>query len=79
MELFLESRAVEVVVGGLMAFLIPGVPASWDPQTEYTIPSDINLLGSCLMDMAKKVISHTIVWFKCHVDRMNLYFQFSID
>ncbi|KAL0463512.1 UNVERIFIED_CONTAM: Loganic acid O-methyltransferase [Sesamum latifolium] len=53
-EAFLEARAVEMVSGGLMALLISGVPASWNPDTEYTLPSDINLLGSCVMDMAKK-------------------------
>ncbi|KAL8463475.1 hypothetical protein ACS0TY_034211 [Phlomoides rotata] len=53
MEAFLESRSVEMVGGGLMALLVPGVPQVWDPQSEYTIPCDINLLGSCLMDMAK--------------------------
>ncbi|KAH6827668.1 hypothetical protein C2S53_015866 [Perilla frutescens var. hirtella] len=54
MESFLESRAVEIVGGGLMALLIPGVPPSWNHQTEYSIPSNINFLGSCLVDMAKK-------------------------
>ncbi|KAL0430213.1 UNVERIFIED_CONTAM: Loganic acid O-methyltransferase [Sesamum radiatum] len=53
-EAFLEARAVELMSGGLMALLIPGVPASWNPDTEYTLSSDINLLGSCVMDMAKK-------------------------
>ncbi|GER44455.1 S-adenosyl-L-methionine-dependentmethyltransferases superfamily protein [Striga asiatica] len=52
--LFLESRAVEMVHGGLMALLVPGVPEYWDPDEEYTIPSDLNLMGSCLVDMAKK-------------------------
>ncbi|GFQ06401.1 probable S-adenosylmethionine-dependent methyltransferase at5g38100 [Phtheirospermum japonicum] len=53
-ETFLKSRAIEMVPGGLMALLVPGEPELWDPETEYTIPSDLNLLGSCLMDMAKK-------------------------
>ncbi|KAL0424677.1 UNVERIFIED_CONTAM: Loganic acid O-methyltransferase [Sesamum radiatum] len=54
-EAFLEARAVEMVSGGLMALLVPAVPAFWNPETEYTIPCDLNLLGSCLVDMAKKV------------------------
>ncbi|KAL8463485.1 hypothetical protein ACS0TY_034217 [Phlomoides rotata] len=54
MEAFLESRAVEMVGGGLMALLIPAVPQFWNSQTDYTIACDINLLGSCLMDLAKK-------------------------
>lgn len=80
MGAFLEARAAEVVEGGLMALLIPGVPASWNPQTEYTIPSDINLLGSCLMDMAKEVtlyihiFSIYILW--CHFNF--LYFEVRI-
>ncbi|KAK6134171.1 hypothetical protein DH2020_032083 [Rehmannia glutinosa] len=53
-ESFLKSRAVEMVGGGLMALLVPAVPEFWNPEIEYTIPSDINLMGSCLMDMAKK-------------------------
>ncbi|KAL8463471.1 hypothetical protein ACS0TY_034207 [Phlomoides rotata] len=47
-EAFLKSRAVEMMGGGLMALLLPAVP-----ETDYTVPCDINLLGSCLMDMAK--------------------------
>ncbi|KAK6157621.1 hypothetical protein DH2020_011869 [Rehmannia glutinosa] len=55
-ESFLKSRAVEMVGGGLMAFLVPGVPEFWNPEIEYTIPSYLNLLGSCLMDMAKQLL-----------------------
>ncbi|KAL8463504.1 hypothetical protein ACS0TY_034234 [Phlomoides rotata] len=54
MNAFLESRAVEMVGGGLMALLLPAVPQVWNPQTDYTIPCNLNLLGSCLMEMAKK-------------------------
>ncbi|PIN00488.1 Loganate O-methyltransferase [Handroanthus impetiginosus] len=54
-ESFLESRAVEMVSEGLMALLVPAVPDFWNPESEYTIPSDVNLLGSCLVDMAEKV------------------------
>ncbi|KAL0463505.1 UNVERIFIED_CONTAM: Loganic acid O-methyltransferase [Sesamum latifolium] len=71
-EAFLEARAVEMVSGGLMALLIPGVPASWNPDTEYTLPSDINLLGSCVMDMAKKGR-----FSEAKVDSFNLPFYFS--
>ncbi|KAG8366687.1 hypothetical protein BUALT_Bualt17G0105400 [Buddleja alternifolia] len=54
-ESFMEARAVEMVDGGLMALLVPAVPAVWNPKTEYTILCDVNLnLGSCLMDMAKE-------------------------
>ncbi|PIM99554.1 Loganate O-methyltransferase [Handroanthus impetiginosus] len=52
---FLESRAVEIVSGGLMTLLVPAVPDFWNPEREYTVTSDISyLLGSCLVDMAKK-------------------------
>ncbi|KAK4485113.1 hypothetical protein RD792_007723 [Penstemon davidsonii] len=53
---FLDARAHELVSGGLMTLLIPTVPSFWDPQTEYTLITEINLLGSCLMDMAKEGI-----------------------
>lgn len=52
---FLEARADELVGGGIMALLIPAVPTSWDTATEYTIPCDINLMGSCLVDLARQV------------------------
>ncbi|KAL7143671.1 hypothetical protein ABFS83_08G207600 [Erythranthe nasuta] len=69
---FLKARAVEVVGGGLMALVIPGVPDFWDPKTEYTIPSDVNLLGSCLMHMATMGrLSET------KVDSFNLPYYFS--
>ncbi|KAG8382829.1 hypothetical protein BUALT_Bualt05G0119100 [Buddleja alternifolia] len=51
---FLEARAQEVVSGGLMALLVPGVPNFENSGTSYTTPVEIDLLGSCLMDMAKK-------------------------
>ncbi|KAL0430217.1 UNVERIFIED_CONTAM: Loganic acid O-methyltransferase [Sesamum radiatum] len=60
-EAFLEARAVEMVSGGLMALLVPAVPAFWNLETEYTIPSDLNLLGSCLLDMAEKVTTSTTI------------------
>ncbi|KAL7104004.1 hypothetical protein ACP275_08G216800 [Erythranthe tilingii] len=66
------TGAVEVVGGGLMALVIVGVPDFWDPKTKYTIPSDVNLLGSCLMDMA------TMGRFsETKVDSFNLPYYFS--
>ncbi|KAL8470874.1 hypothetical protein ACS0TY_033448 [Phlomoides rotata] len=47
-EAFLESRAVEMVGGGLMALLVPGFPQSGGYETDAT-----KLLGSCLNDLAK--------------------------
>ncbi|KAL0408927.1 UNVERIFIED_CONTAM: Loganic acid O-methyltransferase [Sesamum radiatum] len=53
-ESFLDSRAEELVPGGLMALLVPAVPASWDPNSAYTVLTEVYLLGSCLTDMGKK-------------------------
>ncbi|KAL0408925.1 UNVERIFIED_CONTAM: Loganic acid O-methyltransferase [Sesamum radiatum] len=58
-ESFLDSRAEELVPGGLMALLVPAIPASWDPNSAYATTTEIYLLGSCLMDMAKAVQSDT--------------------
>ncbi|KAG6389885.1 hypothetical protein SASPL_151360 [Salvia splendens] len=40
-ESFLKCRAVEMVEGGIMALLIPGVPDSWDPLKEYTVGTSL--------------------------------------
>ena len=55
MESFLKARAEEIVSGGLMAFIVPGRP---DGSSHYeAVANKANeLLGSCLMDMANKVI-----------------------
>ncbi|KAK4410213.1 Loganic acid O-methyltransferase [Sesamum angolense] len=56
-ETFLEARAQELVSGGLMVLVLPGViPTSAEnSNTSYTdIPTEIALIGSCLTDMAKK-------------------------
>ncbi|XP_042035684.1 loganic acid O-methyltransferase-like [Salvia splendens] len=54
LESFLKCRAVEMVEGGIMALLIPSVPAYLDTQKEYTVGSVTDLLRSSLLDMAKK-------------------------
>ena len=54
-ESFLKCRAVEMVDGGIMALLIPGIPDLWDPQKESTVVSRVELLRSSLVDMAKMV------------------------
>ncbi|CAA2981826.1 probable S-adenosylmethionine-dependent methyltransferase At5g37990 [Olea europaea subsp. europaea] len=51
---FLNSRATEVVSGGLMALLVPAVPTFDHSETTYTTPTEMDVLGSCLMDMANK-------------------------
>lgn len=52
---FLNARATEVVSGGLMALLVPAVPTFDHSETTYTTPTEMDVLGSCLMDMANKV------------------------
>lgn len=59
-ECFLEARAEELVSGGLMALLVPADPTLLDHATSFTTPTEIELLGSCLVDMANKVKKHNI-------------------
>ncbi|PON73712.1 SAM dependent carboxyl methyltransferase [Parasponia andersonii] len=49
---FLHARAEELVVGGLMVLLIPAVPDILLPS-DTTNGTEKDLLGSCLVDMAK--------------------------
>ncbi|KAK4423503.1 putative S-adenosylmethionine-dependent methyltransferase [Sesamum alatum] len=51
---FLDARAKELVQGGLMALLVPAVPAFKNYGTSYTTPTEMDLIDSCLVDMAKK-------------------------
>ncbi|XP_059446644.1 loganic acid O-methyltransferase-like [Corylus avellana] len=52
MESFLCARAEELVVGGLMVLLIVAVP-DVILSSEFTICTQLDHLGSCLMDMEK--------------------------
>ncbi|KAG6655872.1 hypothetical protein CIPAW_05G246400 [Carya illinoinensis] len=52
MESFLIARAQELVVGGLLALFIPAVPDVLSKSDSFT-GLELDLLGSCLMDMAK--------------------------
>ncbi|KAF5450976.1 hypothetical protein F2P56_031285 [Juglans regia] len=52
MESFLIARAQELVVGGLLALFIPAVPDVMSKSDSFT-GLELDLLGSCLMDMAK--------------------------
>ncbi|KAF5445461.1 hypothetical protein F2P56_034508 [Juglans regia] len=55
MDCFLHARAQEVVCGGLIALIVRGRPNdALHSQTHVNILYD--LLGSCLMDMARKGI-----------------------
>ncbi|XP_011070672.1 probable S-adenosylmethionine-dependent methyltransferase At5g37990 isoform X2 [Sesamum indicum] len=73
MESFLDSRAEELVPGGLMALLVPAVPATWDPNSAYTMTTENYLFGTCFMDMAK-----TGRFSKAKVDSFNIPVYFPI-
>jgi hypothetical protein len=59
MESFLCARAEELEVGGLMVLLIAAVPDVIH-SSDTTICSQIDLLGSCLMDMQNMVRKLTL-------------------
>ncbi|KAI3882610.1 hypothetical protein MKX03_007554 [Papaver bracteatum] len=52
MEIFLKARAEEIVGGGLLMLVFPAIPNGTSPSL-CTIGILFDLLGSCLMDMAK--------------------------
>lgn len=55
MDSFLQARVKEIAAGGLMALVIPVEPdVITYPQA--TTGSEFELVGSCLMDMAKMVL-----------------------
>ncbi|XP_015882839.3 loganic acid O-methyltransferase-like [Ziziphus jujuba] len=50
---FLQARAQEIVYGGLMVLIVPGIPNG--THHSQSLPSmNLELLGSCLMDLARK-------------------------
>ncbi|RZC73074.1 hypothetical protein C5167_048554 [Papaver somniferum] len=53
-EAFLHARAEEVVCGGLVVLIVPAVPDESPPSQLHT-QSMFDILGSCLMDMAKTI------------------------
>ncbi|XP_015882888.2 loganic acid O-methyltransferase-like [Ziziphus jujuba] len=53
MEQFLQARAQEIVCGGLMVLIFPGIPnGTHHSQNQPSI--NFEILGSCLMDLARK-------------------------
>ncbi|KAG6650015.1 hypothetical protein CIPAW_06G014200 [Carya illinoinensis] len=52
-EFFLSARAQELVAGGLLALFLPAVPDVLS-NSDTVIGTELDLLGSCLMDMAKE-------------------------
>ena len=55
MEQFLQARAQEIVYGGLMVLIVTGVP-NGTHHSQSLLSMSVELLGTCLMDMARKVI-----------------------
>ncbi|XP_048329684.2 loganic acid O-methyltransferase-like [Ziziphus jujuba] len=53
MERFLIARAEEIVCGGLLALIFPGFPNE-KHYSEAFMNRAVHLLGSCLVEMAKK-------------------------
>ncbi|KAF3943081.1 hypothetical protein ACB098_08G167700 [Castanea mollissima] len=66
MESFLIARAQELVIGGLLALFIPAVPDNMS-KSDIFGGSELDLLGSCLMDMAKAGLTS-----EAKVDAFNL-------
>lgn len=58
MELFLQARAHEIVYGGLMVLIIPGIP-NGTPHSQSLENMIYDLVGSCLVDMVQKVQNHS--------------------
>ncbi|RZC57584.1 hypothetical protein C5167_004885 [Papaver somniferum] len=54
MDAFLYARAEEVVCGGLVVLIVPAIPDETSPS-QSRMESLYDILGSCLMDMAKTV------------------------
>ncbi|CAI9763568.1 unnamed protein product [Fraxinus pennsylvanica] len=54
LDSFLNARAEELVFGGLMAFLVGSETNHTKNMSNISFPS-LELLGSCLMDLAKEV------------------------
>ncbi|KAK9278614.1 hypothetical protein L1049_028187 [Liquidambar formosana] len=53
MECFFHARAQEIVCGGLIVLIVPGRP-NGTPHSHVISNRTYDLVGSCLMDMAKK-------------------------
>ncbi|XP_070668355.1 loganic acid O-methyltransferase-like isoform X1 [Malus domestica] len=53
MECFLNARAQEIADGGMMVLVIPGRPNTL-PHSNSLVNVSFQLIGSCLMDMARK-------------------------
>ncbi|XP_056166061.1 loganic acid O-methyltransferase-like [Syzygium oleosum] len=70
LEAFLSARAEEMVSGGLIFMVVPGEP-DFVHDSQTTIGSGLELLGSCLVDMA-----NTGIISKAKVESFNLPMYF---
>ncbi|KAL0296661.1 UNVERIFIED_CONTAM: Loganic acid O-methyltransferase [Sesamum radiatum] len=80
---FLDCRAEELMPGGLLTILLPVVPASWNPDTFYTVNTELGVFGSCLVDLAKQrgqgrlvqltIVLHQPEEFKSIIESSNNY------
>ncbi|XVF82081.1 hypothetical protein PTKIN_Ptkin16aG0015300 [Pterospermum kingtungense] len=75
MDSFLKERVKELAPGGLMALVIPAVP-DVASHSQFMIGLEVELLGSCLMDMAKMGI---VCEAKVDAFNLPLYFTNPID
>nr|XP_027095836.1 probable S-adenosylmethionine-dependent methyltransferase At5g38780 isoform X1 [Coffea arabica] len=74
LDSFLNARAHELVDGGLMALLIPAAPdAIRESHTSTITEVECEVLGSCLMDLAKKGVVDEV---KVHMFNLPVYFTF---
>nr|XP_028948154.1 probable S-adenosylmethionine-dependent methyltransferase At5g37990 [Malus domestica] len=59
MECFLNARAQEIADGGMMVLVIPGRPNTL-PHSNSLVNVSFQLIGSCLMDMARKKLEAAV-------------------
>ena len=62
-ESFLNSRALELVSGGILTLLIPSVP----PNSKNRFEANANIIGNVLVDMVNKVIDNycSLYFYMC--------------
>jgi hypothetical protein len=62
MTIFLEARAKELVLGGIMVLIMPGIP-NGIPHSSVPVGVMFDFLGLSLMDMAKEVSQQSNISF----------------
>ena len=74
LTIFLDTRAKELVVGGLMGLIMSGVP-NRIPRSSGSVEMMFDFLGLSLMDMAKKVSQLLAITFYTQVFKINMSMQ----